>query len=336
MKQSRIRSVLTAGMMALLTTPAAVLAQGTLLVSDMDGDKVVRFRRPTGTPFHHLVDAGVSALDDARGMTIGPDGNLYVASYDSSSVLRYDGRTGEPLGELVPPGEGGLFRPGRITFGPDGNLYVTSWNNVHVQRFDGQTGSFMDAFVGDGPVSPSGSASGLAFSPVNGDFYVASYSDAKVLRYDGQTGDFIEEAFSSTDGLWVPDELLFDEAGTLYVASFRNDSVWTLPDGGVPTLLIPSGTGGLSRPTSLAIDPASESLLVVSSNVSSDGQVLEFNKETGAFIGVFVDSLVGGLSPDLPDIVFQPDPIDGDLDHDGDVDIVDFAAFQTAFTGPGG
>lgn len=317
-----------------LLAVSQVLGQGTVLVSDADADKIVRFQRPSGSPLQHFVGIGVSSLDDARGMSIGPDGHLYVASYDSSSILKFDRRTGEPLGEFVSPGAGGLFRPGRITFGPDGNLYVTSWNNPNVLRFDGVTGAFMDVFIGTQPVLPDSAATGLAFSPINGDLCVGSYGDSSVMRYDSNTGEFVEYAIPVGAGLWLPDELLFDDAGTLFVASFRNDSVWTLPEGGVPTLLISGGTGGLSRPTSLAIDPATQSLLVLSTNVSADSQVLEFNKSTGAFVGVYLDSLAGGLDSDPNDIHFVPDISESDFDRDGDVDLIDFAAFQLTYTGP--
>ncbi|VAX40225.1 hypothetical protein MNBD_PLANCTO03-1352 [hydrothermal vent metagenome] len=314
-------------LLAVMSTP--LLAQSTVLVSDGTGDKIVRFEYPSGDPINHFVGAGITQMNNANGMTIGPDGDLYVASNWSNRVFKFEGRTGRPLGEFVQEGSGGLSEPDWLVFGPDGNLYVTSVNNHQVLRYDGQTGEFIDAFVPDG----SGSLSyprGLAFSPIDGDLYVTSTGNNKVLRYDGQTGSFLGEVIGSRElDLNKPHDLIFDEDGTLYVASYASNQVLIVPPGGEPEVLI-AGTGGLDGPNGLAIHPDDGSLLVTSWN--DNGKVIRYDKDTGEFLGVFLDPFAGGLGGNPRDVLFLPDPCLADFNQDKIVDTRDMIAFLNAWT----
>ena len=308
-----------------LTMVAPVAAQHSVLVSDGEGNKVVRFDYPAGDPLEHFVGAGMVPFNNVNGMTLGPDGDLFVASGGANRVFRFDGRTGRPLGEFVQPGSGGLAAPDWLVFGPDGNLYVTSVNSHQVLRFDGQTGEFIDAFV------PAGAGGlqyprGLAFSPTDGDLYVSSTGGSdSVLRYDGSTGAFVAAAIGSHElDLNDPHDLVFDADGTLYVASWASNQVLTVPNGGEPAVLI-AGTGGLDGPVGLALDPDGPTLVVTSWN--GDGRVLRYNKDTGEFLGVYLDAFAGGLSGNPRDVLFLPDPCPADINDDNSVDTRDVVAF---------
>lgn len=88
-------------LVALLWPAMAATGQGTpqFLVSDLSGDKIVRFDYPSGEPVDHFVGAGISPLESSLFMVYGPDGHLYVSSFVGHAVLRYDGQSGRFLDE---------------------------------------------------------------------------------------------------------------------------------------------------------------------------------------------------------------------------------------------
>ena len=328
MTRTRTLTWLALPALAILCAAAVpVLAQSQVLVSDQHENKVVRYEWPSGQPIDHFVADGISPLDLATEMTVGPDGNLYVASSASDSVMRYDGRTGQFREAFVPAGSGGLARPRGPTFGPDGNLYVSSENTDRVLRYDGRTGVFIDTFV----AARSGGLhrpSGLAFGP-DGNLYVAGKVSNTVLRYDGQSGQIIDAVVGDGEaGLSGPEGLLFDDGGTLYIASQLSDSVIIVPSGGAAQILVPPGAGGLVGPLDLALAPDGQTLLVT--EVPLGGRVLKFDRNTGAFRGIFVESFAGGISRPVG-ILFLPDPCPADLNDDGTLDVIDFFQFIVFF-----
>ncbi len=149
--------------------------------------RVLRYDQSTGAFIEVFVSPGSGGLDNAQGLTFGPDGNLYVASFGGSrQILRYNGKTGDFIDVFVPSGSGRLGAPNDVTFGPDGNLYVTDgfFGTNSILRYNGKTGDFIDVFAtGGGMQQPNR----LAFSP-DKNLFVGNATTSDVLRYRGDTG----------------------------------------------------------------------------------------------------------------------------------------------------
>src|SRR5262249_32643462 len=103
---------------------------GYLLVSDYDGNNVLRYDAATGSFVDEFVPKHSGGLNQPEGLVFGPrDHNLYVGSgeYAPSSdphtaVLRFDGARGTFVDRFTDRGH--LGGPHAVVFGPDGNLYV--------------------------------------------------------------------------------------------------------------------------------------------------------------------------------------------------------------------
>jgi sugar lactone lactonase YvrE len=141
-----------------LTRPYDILfgPDGNLYVTEggafggVGGNAVKRYNGTTGAAMGTFVLPASGGLNQASGMTFGPDGNLYVASNGSDQVLRYNGTTGAFIDAFVAAGSGGLDRPTDLLFGRDGRLYVLGLVGGSVRRFDGVTGQFQDVFIAAG------------------------------------------------------------------------------------------------------------------------------------------------------------------------------------------
>ncbi|MGL4499404.1 MAG: hypothetical protein ACRCU2_10130 [Planktothrix sp.] len=202
------------------TQPQIIPDSQSFLITNNDGNNVVRYDGISGNYLGELIAAGSGGLFKPDATIIGPDGNgdfindIYVTSGDkpansselgASAVLRYDGITGTFIDEFIGDNSntaidetGGLFRPYGAVFGPDGYFYVSSFLTDQILRYDGQTGEFLDVFA-FGNQQPGGlnGPDGLLFAP-DGNLYVttqggvavngkADFSQglpSQVLRYD--------------------------------------------------------------------------------------------------------------------------------------------------------
>lgn len=203
-----------------------------LLVSDYDGNTVLRFNAATGAFVDEFVPKHSGGLNQPQGLVFGPhDHNLYVASgeYAPSSdphtaVLRFNGTTGALIDRFAD--SSGLDGPHAVVFGPDGNLYVADGigPNGHVIRYNGATGAYMDDFV---PQNSGGLARPFALvfgpsgrGPGNPDLYVVSRVTDSVKRYHGTTGAYLGDFVASgSGGLDGPIGLTFGPDGNLYVSA---------------------------------------------------------------------------------------------------------------------
>jgi hypothetical protein len=85
--------------------------------------------------------------------------------------------------------------------------------------------------------------------------------------------------------------MAFDAAGNLYVSGRNSNNVVKYNTGENPVgTYIAAGSGGLSLPEGVALDPSGSYLYVASSGT---GQVLKYNAGTGAFVGVGAGSGLG-------------------------------------------
>lgn len=247
----------------------------------------------TGSFVDILVSPGSGGLENATGISFGPDGNLYVASFGSREVLRYDGETGHFIDVFVEIGSGGLGAPNDATFGPDGNLYVADgfFGTNSILRFDGSTGAFIDIFAtGGGLQQPNR----LTFGP-DRNLFVANATTSDVLRYHGDTG-LPHPAPGNRGAVFVSGTpgpfnttLAFGPGGDLFVASGVTPDVlrYDGKTGDFVGIFVPNGNSG-----DMVFGP--DGNLYVN-NYLGDA-VLRYDGNSGLFVDTFVSPGSGGLS----------------------------------------
>ncbi|MDZ5473661.1 NHL repeat-containing protein [Bacillus sp. 31A1R] len=199
---------------------------------------------------------------------------LYIGDGSDNTVKRFDARTGQYFGSFVPSGSGGLNGPRGILFNLAGNLFVSNQNvgtdeNGNVLEFSGQTGEFLNELV-------SSEGEGAPFAPRgiiltdNNVLYVADFIDA-----NDQPGEIRRYNGVTGEFLGVLDKSGFSE-------NFYPRGVVIGPDGNV----FVSGFN--------IVDPLS-------------GWVLRFNRDTGEFLGVFIESDLQNNLHRPEGLVFGPD-----------------------------
>ena len=244
-------------------------------------------------------------------------GTLVVADPWFDGVVRFDARTGILIDVISPivAGHRVLGCPGDVIFGPDRNFYITdrcepfdpvSRERGSVVKFDGTTGAYVGIFAsGNGMRGPVG----VAFGP-DGDLYVSdvvnpSGGAGAVLRFNGKTGVFIDSFVTSGGELIDPSGIAFGPDDNLYVAS--EDLVGSghvlRYDGKTGAFLgVFATASGLPRFISFGPDGN----LYLSIVTLKDGQVFQFNGQTGALMRTFVPTASGNL--DAPTgLAFGPD-----------------------------
>jgi hypothetical protein len=234
-------------------------------------------------------------------LVFGPDGDLYIPSWYGfpglGRVCAFDGTTGAEIGEFVDAGSGGYGFTDGIAFSPlTGDLYVFSdpsgtTDPGEILRFDGTTGTFVGVFNADVPYTGS-----LAFNETGSILYLTTVeTDGRVLAYDGSSGAFIDTIAGPGDGLIFASGGEVGPDGALYVANWFAENVLRVTPGGGVSVFVASGTGGLSRPTSLAFGP--DGHLYVSHG--SPGEVLRFDGTSGAFIDEYASGPEMGCAEGL-------------------------------------
>jgi streptogramin lyase len=234
-----------------------------------------------------LVRAGAGGLDQARGITYGPNDDLFVCSAGSHNwaVLRFDGQTGKPKGTFA-AGEG-LTHPYQCLFGPDGDLYVSAQDNGDVFRYDGKNGRFKSHFVKRGAGGLQ-TIRGIVFHP-EGDLLVAGRDNDAILRFNGTDGKFVDFFVKPKAGdLHQPIQLHYGPDGHLYVGSSGNDRIKRFhgKTGEYIDNFVKHGDGGLKSPSGFAW--ASNGDLYVASRKSD--QILRYDGKTGKFKEVAFDT----------------------------------------------
>lgn len=199
-----------------------------------------------------------------------------------------------------------------------GYLLITSFDTHNVLRYDGTTGAFVDEFV----PRKSGrlnQPNGLAFGPHDHDLYVTSglYGGPGrirgVLRFDGTTGTYVEN-FAGKDELSKPGSILFGPDGNLYVADHVEGATtnsirrYDTATGEFLGDFVATNSGGLRNPQGMVFGPAIEDGQGLDLYVASarNGMILRYDGTTGAFLGEFVASGVGGLDHPIG-LTFGPD-----------------------------
>ena len=221
-------------------------------------------------------------------VTIVDDESTHQVTIADTSTIEGN-HTAHYRGSFVDDLVGVHFNP--VTFGPDGNLYTavgTGFSYNSIREYNGSTGEFIKTFV------PAGRIDGIrdmAFH--DGYLYVASEYTDEVLRFDASTGAF-DRAFvtAGSGGIDAPHGLTFGPNGDLYVTGRNSFNVVRYDATGAPVgTYVASGSGGLSWPEGLTFDPTGSFLLVAS---TGSNQVLKFNAQTGAFLGVGASAGLSG------------------------------------------
>ncbi|HLO88392.1 MAG TPA: PEP-CTERM sorting domain-containing protein [Nostocaceae cyanobacterium] len=200
----------------------------------------------------------------------------------------------------------------------------------------------------------------ISQNPANATILIGNTQGNSIIRFDEQTGTFLGDfTTSNISALRDPDDLTFGPDGNLYV-SVGGSSVLNLFNPSYPTdsavlRFSPSGeflgvaaTGnGLTRPYGNAFGP--DGTLYISSFRTN--QILKFNPNTGAFLGVFASdnnngrgSLNGLNGPN--DLLFGPDgslyvttqgsanTADGDLSYPYESQVLRYSPEQVAGVEP--
>lgn len=202
---------------------------------------------PTGT-FRQVAHTGGFAL----GMAFDGADNLYVCDMGRHAVLRVDATSGQVDDITTGRGEVAVRVPNFPVFTADGHLFFSD------------SGSWADA---DGLIfvlAPSGEVSvatreaggytnGLAVDPAGEFLYVVETSGPRISRLrvlgPGQLGHR-ETVVDLPDT--VPDGIAFTADGTLLIACYRPDAIYTW-DGRALDVLVHDWTGlTLSAPTNVA------------------------------------------------------------------------------------
>ncbi|GLQ93522.1 hypothetical protein [Dyella acidisoli] len=251
----------------------------------------------------------VYPMDGPVASQIGFDGDLFVSANLGGQVLRFDGFTGAYKGVFIDKGVGGLTNPSAPNFGPDNLVYVGDAATNRVLRYD-RHGNFIDIFAGPGSRwdSPNYPALSGPFMNTFDDkyMYIASANNNSVIRYDLKTGEPSYFVPPGSGGLKGPIGLEIGPDGNFYVTSTDNRVLrYKQGTGEFMDAFIPAGSGGLSVPRAVRFSGPNSNLYIIS--LGTD-QVLEFDRETGAFVRVVANGAPYGLST-AKGLTLTPTPI---------------------------
>jgi len=161
--------------------------------------------------------------------------------------------------------------PEAITIGPDGNIYVGSFCTGDIWKITPEGERELWSKGGEDRVR---AASGMVFGP-DGFLYVADHGDCnprrstssiKRISADGQT----IEVFGNINKNDIPNSLVFDSEGSLYLTDTQNGTIRRLDeDGRFGTWWLLPDISKEARPTGLAYDASTDTLIVADTNSGS-------------------------------------------------------------------
>jgi sugar lactone lactonase YvrE len=252
----------------------------------LDGTETfsVQLSNPTGGATIAAGTATVAIVDPGRQFSVG-----------DAAAIEGD-HTAHSRGAFVQGIPGIAFI--NVTFGPDGNLYASTGagpGEGGVDRYNGTTGAFMDHFVADGLTL------GTRDPQFHGAYlYVESEYANQILRFDASTGALVDVFI--TGGTVRLGPFTVGSDGNLYVVDRTSLGVvrYNGATGQSMGTFIATGSGGLANPDHLTFDPGQNYLYVTS---NGNNQVLKYNAQTGAFVGVAASAGLSGPG----DIKFGPD-----------------------------
>lgn len=248
-----------------------------------------------------LPDAPLRESIDGQGMVV------FEATLSDGTHAIVRAAPAGPVPDLIVAGMGPVFRPERIRT---------------PLLYDGATGAFVKyfasaCFVQDMVYGPDGKFYVLDIPSPSGAERCDTHD--RVRRFDGATGQFdpVDDEFASYVPAGVypggfPNAFAFGPDGNLYVADgdengrfpgtvFKFGGPLSAQPGAFLGVFVSPGAGGLSDPRRLRFG-ADRNLYVASFRTN---QVLQYNGQTGAFMGVFAGPDTGLNGP--VDLIFGPD-----------------------------
>jgi WD40 repeat protein len=284
-------------LLATLLAPSLALAD--LFVVD-NGSAVDRFDSSTGAVIPTQGNSTFATMDNATGVTVGPDGLVYVGGFDPTTnavVNRFNASSGQQVGGPFISYQNGpsqLSNVQGLQFGPDGNLYAADLgDNGPLKVFD-SSGTWVKDYEPSG-----GNAQAVAFDPaLPDDVFVATGSTIESFDLTTGANHVVVQGDSNTfsDGA----DLAFSPGGKLYVLDTSAAAPQLLSfnaDGTGQTLVSTFADAGNPNsafvPTDMAFGP--DGNLYVSGNdyasLNPDGGEILKLSPNGSNLSVFVSSL---------------------------------------------
>lgn len=166
----------------------------------------------------------------------------------------------------------------RAAFSND--LLATDLNTGKVYAFDKTTGTSLGSF------NTQANPRGVAIGP-DGNVYVNSSLTNDVLKYNGSTGALVSTFVPAGDhGLGLAYGMQFGPNGNLFVASYTTNSILEY-NGTTGGFIQTIGAGSpLTGPAGISFGPDGN-LYVAGSTSGPNGEILKFDPNTGAYIGLF-------------------------------------------------
>ncbi|MDP3939391.1 MAG: hypothetical protein Q8R92_14825 [Deltaproteobacteria bacterium] len=279
-----------------LSSPAGILFRSStdMLVADMDTDRVLEYTfNGSSWVFDRVVLASGAGVDGPMGIALAPDGKLTVAGQFTNNVVAVD-LTTLAVTTLVSPGAGGLSTPSSVAWNGS-TLLVSSLSTNAIIYYD--SAGTPTGTLARGISTPADS--GMTFTAA-GNIIVGSQPDNDVVEYSGQIGTEVRKFFDACPTSFAfPFDQVIGTDGNLYISCPASDGIYRFNGvTGDPMGPFVTGLQGLVNPQGLSFGPNGN--LFVAGGFP-DFNIKEFNGTTGAFVGVFVDSLGNtGMDPIAP------------------------------------
>ena len=256
-------------------------ADGNLLFCDVSNRKIMRM-----TPDKKLFT--VAELPDigAGGIAFHKDGRLFMAALDLAKgvggILAWSPDTGKL--ESIIPLEAGYW-PNDLVFAPDGGFYFSNFRRSNAIPAGGIYYVAPDFKKITPVISNLDQANGVALSPDGKILWATEFAKNRLHRAvlaDPVTISPIGAAIPYHFSGITPDSMRIDKSGNIYVAIYGQGRVVIFNDLGIPIgqILLPERENGKNLlSTSLAINPDSRDLYVVSSNAEKSQPAAIFKGE---------------------------------------------------------
>jgi len=223
---------------------------------------------------------GNGQFDYLTQITFGPNGHLYAADTHNARIQEFmtDGMFMDIIGVASPPDWGG----GHVGFDQPQGIAVSA---DHVWAVDysyglawfGPTGTWQGMSLGPNAPADTFSLPQGAGVDSGGNVYVADGSNARVLKYDA-SGAYVCQITNTA--LLNPVAVGVNASGTVYVADSIGSDILrfapTSPAATAYTLTATWSAGGLSSPSSIALDAAGD-VFTGDTGLGEAGQVVKLS-----------------------------------------------------------
>lgn len=251
---------------------ALIDREGNLLFCDISKKSVMRITPEKKlTTLVELPEMGVGGLAFHR------DGRIFMAALDLTSrkggILAWSPET-KKLETIVPLAAG--YWPNDLVFAPDGGFYFSDFRGNASNPCGGIYYVSPDFKTLTPVIANLAQANGVALSPDGRTLWATEFAKNRLHRAQLEDATTISATGSSIPYHFIgyaPDSMRVDSDGNVYVAMYGQGRVLIFDNRGVPTgqILLPEREKGLNLlSTSLAIQPDSTDLFIVSSNNEKD------------------------------------------------------------------